>query len=246
MFTEQANQVAQLKHALEISTAQAASDSAKLANDVSSQLDQERQQRAQVEAERDEQASEIVRLRAQLDDVQKQLADSLESRQTTSDAGDGARVSELEQQVSALKLDSSKHEAHWQSQCDELQKKLANAEKQVVKAAAAGRNTNKKKEQQQATELVTLENDVRAKDEQIAKLTAQVSELSEKVKELGLVGELKERLAGLEKEQEDLLVYLADQEQQAKESRAKLRGYGEAIPPSDDEGDDNDDDDDDE
>ncbi|KAJ2504322.1 Vesicle-mediated ER to Golgi transport protein, partial [Coemansia sp. RSA 2052] len=180
ILAEQTNQVAQLKHALEISTAQAASDSAKLANDASSQLDQERQQRAQVEAERDEQASEIVRLRAQLDDVQKQLADSLESRQTTSDAGDGARVSELEQQVSALKLDSSKHEAHWQSQCDELQKKLANAEKQVVKAAAAGRNTNKKKEQQQATELVTLENDVRAKDEQIAKLTAQVSELSEK------------------------------------------------------------------
>ncbi|KAJ2765205.1 hypothetical protein GGI18_006264, partial [Coemansia linderi] len=55
------------------------------------------------------------------------------------------------------------------------------------------------------------------------------------VKQLGLVDELKERLAGLEKEQEDLLVYLADQEQQAKESRAKLRGYGEAIPPSDDE-----------
>ncbi|KAJ2054986.1 hypothetical protein GGI08_004318, partial [Coemansia sp. S2] len=97
-----------------------------------------------------------------------------------------------------------------------------------------------------ATELVTLENDVKAKDEQIAKLTAQVAELSEKAKQLDLVDELKERLAGLEKEQEDLLVYLADQEQQAKDNRAKLRGYGEAIPPSDDEGEDEDDEDDEE
>ncbi|KAJ2822192.1 hypothetical protein GGI24_004014, partial [Coemansia furcata] len=215
-------------------------------NDNGAQLDQERQQRALVEAERDEQAEEITRLRTQLDGAQKKLVASLENPQPTSDAGDVARIAELEQQLSTLKLEGSQHEANWQSQRDELQKKLANAEKQVVKAAAAGRNTNKKKEQQQATELVTLENDVKAKDEQIANLTAQVSELSEKTKQLGLVDELKERLAGLEKEQEDLLVYLADQEQQAKENRAKLRGYGEAIPPSDDEGEGDDDEDDDE
>ncbi|KAJ2046385.1 Vesicle-mediated ER to Golgi transport protein [Coemansia sp. S16] len=247
-FVEQASQIAELKHELETSAsqAQATLDMAKSASDAGASLDQERQQRALVEAERDEQAKEIARLRAQLDDAQKQLVARQENPQPTSDVSDVARIAELEQQLSVLKLEGSQHEANWQSQRDELQKKLANAEKQVVKAAAAGRNTNKKKEQQQATELVTLENDVKAKDEQIAKLTAQVAELSEKAKQLDLVDELKERLAGLEKEQEDLLVYLADQEQQAKDNRAKLRGYGEAIPPSDDEGEDEDDEDDEE
>ncbi|KAJ2745285.1 Vesicle-mediated ER to Golgi transport protein [Coemansia sp. BCRC 34301] len=239
MFDEQTSHIAQLKHTLETLVAQTALDSANKASDVSAQLDLERQRRAQVESERDEKVGEIARLCAQLDEAQKQLADG---HKAASDPGEATRISELEQQVSALKLNNDRHEAQWQSQCDELQKKLTNAEKQVVKAAAAGRNTNKKKEQQQATELVALENDIRAKDELIAKLTAQVGELSERAKEMGVVDALKEKLASLEKEQEDLLVYLADQEQQAKESRAKLRGYGEAIPPSDDEGGDDDDD----
>ncbi|KAJ2488999.1 Vesicle-mediated ER to Golgi transport protein [Coemansia sp. RSA 2050] len=241
-FTEQESQIAELKHALEVSIAQAQAtmDLSKQASDDGIRLEEEKQQRALVEAERDEQAHEITRLRAQLDDAQKQLAANQDNPTDTSDA---ARVAKLEQQLEALKLEGSQHEANWQSQRDELQKKLANAEKQVVKAAAAGRNTNKKKEQQQATELIALENDIKAKDKQIAKLTAQVAELSEKASQLGLVDELKERLAGLEKEQEDLLVYLADQEQQAKESRAKLRGYGEAIPLSDDEDGEDDEDD---
>ncbi|KAJ2645171.1 Vesicle-mediated ER to Golgi transport protein, partial [Coemansia sp. RSA 1287] len=49
------------------------------------------------------------------------------------------------------------------------------------------------------------------------------------------VEELKEKIAGLEKEQEDLLVYLADQDQQSKEYRDMLRKHGEDIPLSDDD-----------
>ncbi|KAJ1908683.1 Vesicle-mediated ER to Golgi transport protein, partial [Tieghemiomyces parasiticus] len=43
------------------------------------------------------------------------------------------------------------------------------------------------------------------------------------------------RAANVEKEQEDLLVYLADQDTQAAEYRRRLRELGEDIPPSDDE-----------
>ncbi|KAJ1842465.1 hypothetical protein LPJ57_010010, partial [Coemansia sp. RSA 486] len=153
-----------------------------------------------------------------------------------------AKVTELEQQLQTLKMESTKESDEWHKQRDELQKKLTNAEKQAVKAAAAARNTNKKKEQQQTSALENLQKNIAEKDAQIAKLTTQIEELSQKTKELAQMDELKEKMAGLEKEQEDLLVYLADQDLQAKEFRAKLRGYGEDIPLSDNDDDDDDDD----
>lgn len=47
--------------------------------------------------------------------------------------------------------------------------------------------------------------------------------------------QLRERTQGLEKEQEDLLVFLADQDAEAKRMRKRLRELGEDIPKSDDE-----------
>ncbi|KAJ1998607.1 Vesicle-mediated ER to Golgi transport protein [Coemansia thaxteri] len=244
-FAEQTNEVSELRHALESSAAAySALASAPQQHDRvdSAQLDQERSQLARVEAERDEHAKEVLNLRAQLEEVQKQLDISqLSGQQPMPDSDTATRASELEQQMTALRLDNEKRETDWQSRCDELQKKLASAEKQVVKAAAAVRSTNKKKEQQQTADLEAMQADVKAKDELIAQLTAEVGELSKKAEQLDQMDELKERLANLEKEQEDLLVYLADQDQRAKENRAKLRKYGEDIPPSDDEGGDDDD-----
>ncbi|KAJ2558305.1 Vesicle-mediated ER to Golgi transport protein [Coemansia sp. RSA 1933] len=201
---------------------------------------QEREMRIKAEAERDEQASAITKLREELGSVKAQL---VEAQQQSRNIGDDGKISELEQSLSSLKLDIEQKETQWNEQRSELQKKLANSEKQVVKAAAAVRNTNKKKEQQQASAFETLEKESKAKDEQIAKLSAQIKELLEKTKNVDDTNELKERIAGLEKEQEDLLVYLADQDQQAKDNRAKLRKYGEDIPPSDNEAEDDDSDD---
>ncbi|KAJ1654168.1 Vesicle-mediated ER to Golgi transport protein [Dispira simplex] len=50
--------------------------------------------------------------------------------------------------------------------------------------------------------------------------------------------EQEEKYTQLEKEQEDLLVYLAEQDTQCKEYRKRLRELGEALPSSDDEDDD--------
>ncbi|KAJ1798292.1 Vesicle-mediated ER to Golgi transport protein [Coemansia sp. RSA 2399] len=195
---------------------------------------QERELRVKVEAERDEQIAAISNLRDELSTVKAQLVEARQNRIE----GDDEKVADLEKSLSSLKMDMKQKEAQWDEQRGELQKKLVNSEKQVVKAAAAVRNTNKKKEQQQASALESLEKESKAKNEQITKLNAQVQELLEKTKNLDAANELKERISGLEKEQEDLLVYLADQEQQAKENRAKLRKYGEDIPLSDDEADD--------
>ncbi|KAJ2858555.1 Vesicle-mediated ER to Golgi transport protein [Coemansia erecta] len=221
------------------------------AKSVDTRSDQERQLRITAEAERDAHASEISQLQAQLSELQAQLANSQEHQQqseTNADASsnESARAAELEQQLQALKLESTKESDEWNKQRDELQKKLANAEKQIVKAAAAARNTNKKKEQQQANVLEELQKSIAEKDAHIAKLNAQIEELSQKAKELEQMSELKDRLASVEKEQEDLLVYLADQDLQAKEYRAKLRAHGEDIPLSDEDIDGEDDDDDDE
>ncbi|KAJ1826597.1 Vesicle-mediated ER to Golgi transport protein [Coemansia sp. RSA 2599] len=235
-FEEQAALVARLQKELETAKSKV-------------QNDQEKQQRISAEAERDAHASEISRLQSQLSELQAQLADNQQRQQqadTDASSNEGARVAELEQQLEALKLASTKELDEWHKQRDELQKKLANAEKQIVKAAAAARNTNKKKEQQQASALEELQRTIAEKDAQIAKLNAQTEELSQKTKELGQVDELREKLASLEKEQEDLLVYLADQDLQAKEFRARLRAHGEDIPLSDEENDDDDDDDGDE
>ncbi|KAJ2142017.1 hypothetical protein IW136_002085 [Coemansia sp. RSA 678] len=151
------------------------------------------------------------------------------------DSTGAVKLTELESQLSELKIKSEQDSSNWNTLRDELQKKLANAEKQVVKAAAAGRNTNKKKEQQQATAIESLKRDLKAKDDETSKLSLLVEELNEKVKAVDGVEELKEKLAGLEKEQEDLLVYLADQDQQSKEYRDMLRKHGEDIPLSDDD-----------
>ncbi|KAJ2763908.1 hypothetical protein IWQ57_005386, partial [Coemansia nantahalensis] len=145
-------------------------------------------------------------------------------------------------QISGLKIDAERRDAEWSAQREELQKKLANAEKQVVKAAAVGRNSSKKKDQQQSAALDSLRSDLAAKDDQIAALGQKVTELTAQAKAAAGVDELKSRIAALEKEQEDLLVYLADQDQQAKEYRARLRKHGEDIPLSDDDGDNDDDD----
>ncbi|KAJ2804706.1 Vesicle-mediated ER to Golgi transport protein, partial [Coemansia helicoidea] len=199
------------------------------------QLEQERTLRAQVEAERDAHAGEVDRLRGMLD--------SFETQQRGTDDG-SAQVAELESQISGLKIDAERRDAEWSVQREELQKKLANAEKQVVKAAAVGRNSSKKKDQQQSAALDSLRSDLAAKDDQIAALGQKVTELTAQAKAAAGVDELKSRIAALEKEQEDLLVYLADQDQQAKEYRARLRKHGEDIPLSDDDGDNDDDDDD--
>ncbi|KAJ2715367.1 Vesicle-mediated ER to Golgi transport protein [Coemansia spiralis] len=192
------------------------------------QLAQEKAQRSQLEAERDVQENEISRLRSVIDSFQEQPHGA---------DGSSTLVAELEKQVADLQIDAEKRSADWSTQRDELQRKLVNAEKQVVKAAAAGRNTNKKKDQQQTVALESMRVDLAARDEQIATLSQTVAELTEQAKAAAGIDELKDRIAGLEKEQEDLLVYLADQDQQAKEYRARLRKHGEDIPLSDDDGD---------
>ncbi|KAI9506876.1 Vesicle-mediated ER to Golgi transport protein [Coemansia spiralis] len=202
-------------------------------------IEQEKHLRTKAESERDAHMAEIAKLREELDAITAQLSGGQHKQRGS---GDEKVAAELESAMANLKLDSEKKQAQWESERSELQKKLANAEKQVVKAAAAVRNTNKKKEQQQASVLEALEKESKAKDEQITNLNTQVQELLEKVKQLDEVNDLKGRLKGLEKEQEDLLVYLADQDQQAKDYRAKLRKYGEDIPASDDEAEDDNDD----
>ncbi|KAJ2724299.1 Vesicle-mediated ER to Golgi transport protein [Coemansia sp. Benny D115] len=252
-FDQQADQIAKLEQALAAAAADSAAATNKSNERASAEIEQERQLRLKAEVEKDTLSEEIAQLRLTLDGVQDQLAAATLQSQTrdaespSTAAGDAARVAKLEQQLNEIKAASEKREADWQVQHDELQKKLANAEKQAVKAAAAGRNTNKKKEQQLASAIEALEKQINEKDARIATLTAQVEEEAENsLKQLQETDELKERLAGLEKEQEDLLVYLADQDQQAKEFRAKLRKYGEDIPLSDEEGDDDGEDDDEE
>ncbi|KAJ1985767.1 Vesicle-mediated ER to Golgi transport protein [Dimargaris cristalligena] len=66
--------------------------------------------------------------------------------------------------------------------------------------------------------------------------TAAVAELEAALRES------EEKAATLEKEQEDLLVFLADQDTQSKAYRARLRELGDPIPPSDDEDEDGDED----
>ncbi|KAJ2445955.1 Vesicle-mediated ER to Golgi transport protein [Coemansia sp. RSA 2440] len=226
-LADQSSQIEALKHELE-----AAKSGSKIdLNDTSEQLAQEREMRARAEAESATYAAEVNVLRQELSNMQTQ---SLE--ETLADDSTGAvKLTELESQLSELKIKSEQDSSNWNTLRDELQKKLANAEKQVVKAAAAGRNTNKKKEQQQATVIESLKRDLKAKDDEISKLNLLVEELNEKVKAVDGVEELKEKIAGLEKEQEDLLVYLADQDQQSKEYRDMLRKHGEDIPLSDDD-----------
>ncbi|KAJ1895019.1 Vesicle-mediated ER to Golgi transport protein [Kickxella alabastrina] len=249
-LADQASELAKLQQALEDATREARSAAASKVLEegqrAGAQVEEERQLRANAEAERDTHADELSQLRAQLSEVQNQLAETQGQQQGTADSGaESARIAELEQHINSLKLDGEKQHIDWQARRDEMQKKLTNAEKQVVKAAAAVRNTTKKKEQHQASVVESLKKQVQEKDEQIAKLTAQAEEFAQKAKQLEQMDELKERMAGLEKEQEDLLVYLADQDLQAKEFRAKLRKYGEDIPLSDEEGDDDDNDDED-
>ncbi|KAJ1727002.1 Vesicle-mediated ER to Golgi transport protein [Coemansia biformis] len=232
-LVEQASQIEALRRELaEARLAQSTTIEASAAADE--RFAQERELRTKAEAERDTQTCEIDRLRDALGELQAQAS---EATQQGSAGHDAARLAELESQVAGLKLEAGARDADWSAQRDELQKKLANAEKQVVKAAAAGRNTSKKKDQQQTVALESLKGEVKTKDEQIAKLSRRVDELTEQVREAAGVDELKSRIAGLEKEQEDLLVYLADQDLQAKEYRARLRKHGEDIPLSDDDGD---------
>ncbi|KAJ1805551.1 hypothetical protein LPJ77_004152, partial [Coemansia sp. RSA 2523] len=226
-LADQSSQIEALKHELEAAKSGSNID----LNDTSEQLAQEREMRARAEAESATYAAEVNVLRQELSNMQTQ---SLE--ETLADDSTGAvKLTELESQLSELKIKSEQDSSNWNTLRDELQKKLANAEKQVVKAAAAGRNTNKKKEQQQATAIESLKSDLKAKDDEISKLNLLVEELNEKVKAVDGVEELKEKIAGLEKEQEDLLVYLADQDQQSKEYRDMLRKHGEDIPLSDDD-----------
>ncbi|KAJ2656831.1 Vesicle-mediated ER to Golgi transport protein [Coemansia sp. RSA 1200] len=238
-LSEQENIVA----ALERKLGESAKSTQKALNEDSgasnTELAEEKELRIRVETERDEQKAVIAGLQGDLDTVKAQLAEARQKQGNSKEE----KVTDLEKALSSLKLDMDQKEAQWNEQRGELQKKLANSEKQVVKAAAAVRNTNKKKEQQQTSALEAIQKESKAKDEQISKLNAQVQDLLEKVKGLDDVDKLKERIAGLEKEQEDLLVYLADQDQQAKEHRAKLRKYGEDIPLSEDEADGDDDDD---
>ncbi|KAJ2776754.1 Vesicle-mediated ER to Golgi transport protein [Coemansia javaensis] len=219
-LAEQAEQIETLRRELE--AARLAPPAAP--SEGAEQLEQERAQRSRAEAERDALTGEVERLRGALAEHQTQ-------------GSDGARVAELEAQIEGLRSEATEKEAGWEAQRDELQRRLAAAEKQAVKAAAAGRNSNKKKDQEQTAALESLKEDVRARDEQISKLTQQVAELTAMSEQAASVDALKTRIAGLEKEQEDLLVYLADQDQQAKEYRSLLRKHGEDIPPSDDEGD---------
>ncbi|KAJ2652542.1 Vesicle-mediated ER to Golgi transport protein [Coemansia sp. RSA 1250] len=232
---DQAQQIEKLKHELAEAAASSKQDaeSAEDSSETIQILAQERELREKAEAERDAQATQVESLSAELERLQKQNLESALSPENP----DAAKLASLESQLSELKLKSEADVSSWNSERAELQKKLANAEKQVVKAAAAARNTNKKKEQQQATALERLQKDVKAKDEEIAKLKSQVAELENQVKEVAAVDELKSKLESMEKEQEDLLVYLADQDQQAKEYRALLRKHGEDIPLSDDDDD---------
>ncbi|KAJ2454301.1 Vesicle-mediated ER to Golgi transport protein [Coemansia sp. RSA 2336] len=234
-LADQTQQIEKLKHELAEAAASSKQDSesAEDSSEASLMLTQERELREKAEAERDAQATQVELLRAELERLQKQNLESALSPENP----DAAQLASLESQLSELKLKSEADVSSWNSERAELQKKLANAEKQVVKAAAAARNTNKKKEQQQAAVLESLQKDVKAKDEEIAKLKSQLAELENQVKEVAEVDELKSKLASMEKEQEDLLVYLADQDQQAKEYRSLLRKHGEDIPLSDDDDD---------
>lgn len=215
-LNEQTRRIAELESALKETKSDESSNSLQL-------LEQERQARTQAEMARDDNAKEIEALRRQLEEVQ------LSSVNSTAINDD-----DVSKQLESLKLEHEQREAEWKQQNEDLQKKVSNAEKNLVKANAASRNTNKKKEEQQTAEIERLKSDNKTKDEQIAKLNEQVKKLTEKAQDAGAVDEMKSKIAGLEKEQEDLLVYLADQDQQAKEYRAKLRKHGEDIPLSDD------------
>ncbi|KAJ2825074.1 hypothetical protein IWW50_003023 [Coemansia erecta] len=234
-FAEQSSQIEALKRELEEAANSAQQPTSDMADssEVGEQLAQERELRSKAEAEAQSRAAEVDALRQELSSLHAQNLETALGDVSS----DASKLAELEGQLSELRLKSERDEASWSTQRDELQKKLANAEKQVVKAAAAGRNTNKKKEQQQTAAMDSLKGELKTKDAEIARLTAQIEELTEKVKAADGVDELKSKLAGLEKEQEDLLVYLADQDQQAKEYRAMLRKHGEDIPLSDDDDD---------
>ncbi|KAJ1859890.1 Vesicle-mediated ER to Golgi transport protein [Coemansia sp. RSA 2703] len=228
-LADQATLIARLQQELAQATGQS--------GDASAQLADEQRRRVEAETSRDALSAEIAQLRAQLDQ---------HSNGSEATGSDEARVQELEQQLQALRVESERQQDAWKGEREEMQKKVTNAEKQAVKAAAAVRSTGKKKEQLQASALEALEKSVQEKDERIAALEAECRAHEEKAKGAEQVEELREKVAALEKEQEDLLVYLADQDMQAKEFRAKLRGYGEDIPLSDEEGDGDEDDDEDE
>ncbi|KAJ2160088.1 Vesicle-mediated ER to Golgi transport protein [Coemansia sp. RSA 552] len=173
-------------------------------------------------AEYDALAEEVARLRVQ-------------ATQPPSQPAADSAPSDLQRELDAAKAEA----AAAKSLEEDLRRKLANAEKQAVKAAAAGRNSSKKKEQQQSATVDALRADVAAKDSEISNKDTEIAALNARVAELTQsADDMKQKLAEVEKEQEDLLVYLADQDQQAKDYRAMLRKHGEDIPPSDDDDDD--------
>ncbi|KAJ1941752.1 Vesicle-mediated ER to Golgi transport protein, partial [Linderina macrospora] len=165
-------------------------------------------------ADQKTQKQELETLHAQLADAEAKASQSQSQANTSTESEE--KLAELEQKLSDLTLDAEQKQAAWDAEREELARKLATAEKQVVKAAAAGRNLNKKKEMQQAGAIEALEKNIQEKDAKIAALTSDVEQLKQRAAEAESLDELKERLATAEKEQEDLLVYLADQDQQAK------------------------------
>ncbi|ORX70678.1 hypothetical protein DL89DRAFT_266846 [Linderina pennispora] len=190
--------------------------------------DEERQQHNEDKAaEQQAHVQELEVLRAQLADAEARATQGQSLAQDN--AGSEERLVELEQRLAEQTLDAEQKQAAWNAEREELARKLATAEKQVVKAAAAGRNLNKKKEMQQASAIEALEQELQEKDAKINALASEVEQLKQTAAELESVDELKERLATAEKEQEDLLS-IGDM----------LRKYGADIPPSDDEDEDED------
>ncbi|OMH81838.1 General vesicular transport factor [Zancudomyces culisetae] len=90
-------------------------------------------------------------------------------------------------------------------------------------------------------EITQLKSDNSEMSSKISTLTADLNLLSVKKEEPAADSETTiDRINELEKEQEDLLVLLADQDATLKLYRSKLRSYGEDIPPSDNDDDDDD------
>ncbi|KAJ2608004.1 Vesicle-mediated ER to Golgi transport protein, partial [Coemansia sp. RSA 1365] len=187
-------------------------------NQFKEELSEEKKLHKKTQSQVEAKTKDIDSLHERLDELQKQqITESTAVAQSDDVLGDTTRVAELEKQLADLKLKSEEQEASWSSQRNEFQKKLSNAEKQVIKAAASGRSGNKKKEQQHTAAIQSLKEEISSKDEQISKLNQIISELEEKFKDIAIVDELRSKIAQAENDQEDLMAYMTEQENLTKE-----------------------------
>ncbi|KAJ1976343.1 Vesicle-mediated ER to Golgi transport protein [Dimargaris xerosporica] len=140
------------------------------------------------------------------------IADMISTNNDGASAGTGAVVDAEEHRAAIAALEQTV-----QSQLAEIQALTMQMQSMAV-APVDAETTNA-----QAKEVSTTNDDASSSTAWVAK----VAELEQQLREQ------QEKMAALEKEQEDLLVYLVEQDTQCKQYRARLRELGDDIPLSD-------------